>query len=110
MVTAVVRVNNTDNPDQPDLPIGLFVNASIMGRAVDNVVTLPRAALRNQNQVLVVDEDKRLHYRGVQIMRFEDDNVLISGGLESGDVVNVSPLQTVIEGMRVNTISQSANG
>ncbi len=110
MVTAVVRVRNDENPDQPDLPVGLFVNASIKGRAVDNVITLPRAALRNQNQVLVVDGDSRLHYRGVEIMRFENDNVLISGGLNSGDIVNVSPLQTVIEGMRVNTISQPANG
>ncbi|MBO6566332.1 MAG: efflux RND transporter periplasmic adaptor subunit, partial [Pseudomonadales bacterium] len=110
MVTAVVRVRNAENPDQPDLPVGLFVNASIKGRAVDNVVTLPRAALRNQNQVLIVDGDSRLHYRGVEIMRFENDNVLISGGLNSGDIVNVSPLQTVIEGMRVNTISQPANG
>lgn len=110
MVTAVVRVRNEDNPMQPDLPVGLFVNASIMGRAVDDVITLPRAALRNQNQVLVVDTDNRLHYRGVEIMRFENDNVIISRGLESGDVVNVSPLQTVIEGMRVNTIAKTAAG
>ena len=110
MVTAVVRVTNNADPNQPDLPVGLFVNASIRGRSVDGVVTLPRAALRNRNQVLVVDEDDRLHYRAVDIMRFEKDNVLISGGLESGEIVNVSPLQTVIEGMRVNTIRQSADG
>ena len=107
MVTAVVRVTNNEDPEQPDLPVGLFVNASIKGRAVDGVVTLPRAALRNQSQVLIVDRDNRLHYRAVDVMRFENDSVLISGGLESGDIVNVSPLQTVVEGMRVNAIRQS---
>lgn len=104
MVTAVVRVTNADNPEQPNLPIGLFVNAKIMGRWVDQIITLPRAALRNQKQVLVVDADNRLGFRSVKVMRFENDNVLISGGLESGEIVNVSPIQTVIEGMRVNPI------
>jgi len=110
MVTAVVRVNNSDNADQPDLPIGLFVNARIKGRWAEGVVTIPRAALRNQNQVLVVDKENRLYYRRVEVMRFENDNVIVSDGLESGDVVNISPLQTIIEGMRVKPILQSGNG
>ena len=110
MVTAVVRVENSSNPQQPDLPIGLFVNARIKGRWVDNLITLPRAALRNQNQVLVVDEDNRLHFRTVRIMRFENDNLLISHGLQSGEIVNISPIQTVIEGMRVNPVMQADNG
>jgi RND family efflux transporter MFP subunit len=110
MVTAVVRVNNSDNADQPDLPIGLFVNARIKGRWAEGVVTIPRAALRNQNQVLVVDKDNRIYYRRIEVMRFENDNVIVSDGLESGDVVNISPLQTIIEGMRVKPILQSGNG
>jgi RND family efflux transporter MFP subunit len=109
MVTAVVRVNNSDNADQPDLPIGLFVNARIKGRWAEGVITIPRAALRNQNQVLVVDKDNRIYYRSVEVMRFENDNVIVSAGLESGDVVNISPLQTIVEGMRVKPILQSGN-
>ena len=109
MVTAVVRVNNNNNVDQPDLPIGLFVNARIKGRWVEGVVTIPRAALRNQNKVLVVDKDNRIHYRDVKILRFENDNVIVSDGLESGDVVNISPLQTIVEDMLVNPIMYSGN-
>ena len=109
MVTAVVRVNNNNNIDQPDLPIGLFVNARIKGRWVEGVVTIPRAALRNQSKVLVVDKDNRIHYRDVKILRFENDNVIVSDGLESGDVVNISPLQTIVEDMLVNPIMYSGN-
>ena len=109
MVTAVVRVNNNNNVDQPDLPIGLFVNARIKGRWVEGVVTIPRAALRNQSKVLVVDKDNRIHYRDVKILRFENDNVIVSDGLESGDVVNISPLQTIVEDMLVNPIMFSGN-
>ena len=106
MVTAVVRVNNKDNIGQPDIPIGLFVNAKIKGRWAEDIVTIPRAALRGQNKVLVV-KDSHIHFRSVQIMRFENDDVLVSKGLESGEIVNISPLQTVVEGMRVEAIIQS---
>ncbi|MFT7245136.1 MAG: multidrug efflux pump subunit AcrA (membrane-fusion protein), partial [Candidatus Azotimanducaceae bacterium] len=105
MVNAVVRVEEYKENDQPGLPVGLFVNASIEGRFAPGVAVLPRAALRNQNQVLVVDEDSRLRYREVELLRFEKDNVIISGGLKQGETVNLSPIQTVIDGMRVKPMS-----
>ena len=110
MVTAVVRVRAEDNPGQPELPIGLFVNAKIKGRWVENIVTLPRAALRNRNQVLIVDADNRLTFRTVEIMRHENDNILISNGIDSGEMVNISPIQTVIEGMRVKPVTVQNRG
>tara|TARA_R110002072_G_scaffold13418_12_gene56301 strand:- start:68315 stop:69469 length:1155 start_codon:yes stop_codon:yes gene_type:complete len=101
MVNAVVRVEEDKENGKPSLPVGLFVNASIEGRLANNVVVLPRAALRNQNQVLIVDDQSRLRYRDVELLRFEKDSVIISGGLKQGDTVNLSPIQTVIDGMRV---------
>ena len=108
-IRLIMVPNNNNNVDQPDLPIGLFVNARIKGRWVEGVVTIPRAALRNQSKVLVVDKDNRIHYRDVKILRFENDNVIVSDGLESGDVVNISPLQTIVEDMLVNPIMFSGN-
>jgi len=110
MVTAVVRVRAEDNPGQPELPIGLFVNAKIKGRWVENIVTLPRAALRNRNQVLIVDSDNRLTYRTVEIMRHENDNILISNGIDDGEVINISPIQAVIEGMQVKPMTVQDRG
>jgi len=110
MVTAVVRVRAEDNPGQPELPIGLFVSAKIKGRWVDNVIRLPRAALRSSNQVLVVGADNRLTFRTVEIMRHENDNILISRGIRDGEVINISPIQTVIEGMRVNPMPAQNRG
>ncbi len=112
MVNAVVRVVDTQGIDngkgveQPALPVGLFVHAEIEGRVVNDVVTLPRAVLRNQSQVLVVDDENRLRYRNVELLRFENDAVVISGGLEEGEIVNLSPIQTVIDGMRVSPINE----
>ncbi|MEH6584483.1 MAG: efflux RND transporter periplasmic adaptor subunit [Halioglobus sp.] len=85
-------------------PVGLFVQASIRGREVEQVVRLPRSVIRDNNQVLIVDEDNRLHFREVSILRLEHDEVLIDAGLEDGERVCLSPMQTVVEGMRVQPV------
>jgi len=101
MTTVVARVNNAQQSTQPRLQIGLFVSAIIKGRDINDIFRLPRAALRNQNQVLIVDEQSRLRFREVEVLRFENDNIIISSGLNEGEKVNVSPIQSVTDGMRV---------
>jgi multidrug efflux pump subunit AcrA (membrane-fusion protein) len=51
---------------------------------------------------LIIDVDNRLRFRDVSVLRLENDFVLIDDGLESGEVVNLSPIQTVVDGMRVS--------
>ena len=103
MITAVARVNqNGQSPDVPPLQVGTFVAAEIQGQYLDSIVRLPRAALRPNNQVLIIDVDNRLRFRDVSVLRLENDFVLIDDGLESGEVVNLSPIQTVVDGMRVS--------
>ena len=86
------------------IPVGLFVQAEIRGRRVENVIRLPRSAIRDDNQVLVVDADDHLHFRQVRILRLEHDEVVISKGLADGELVCLSPMQTVVEGMRVQPV------
>ena len=103
MVHVIARVSNKEQ-DVP-LNVGLFVNAEIEGLLVEDVVVLPRNALRNGNRVLVVDDENKLHYRSIEPLRLYRDQVLIQAGLESGERVCVSPLQTAIEGMPVNPVA-----
>ncbi len=106
MVQLVARVQT--QADQPGLSVGLFVNAEISGIAVEDVVVLPRSALRNQNQVLIVDAENKIRFRTVTPLRLYQDSVLIAGGLIEGDRVCISTLQTAIDGMNVNPISEYA--
>ena len=92
--------------DAIPLPIGLFVEAFISGREIDDIIALPRAAIRNGNQVLVVDAENKMHYRDVEIFRFEEERVLITGGLASGEIVCVSPIQAVVNGMTVQPVRE----
>ena len=100
MVYVVARIDARE-PDRLPPPVGLFVHAEIVGRSSGNVVVLPRSAVRNGNQVLVVDAGKRLRFRSVEVVRIHGDDVYIGAGLDAGDLVSVSPLQAVVDGMRV---------
>ena len=103
MITAVARVRqDNQSPDVPPLQVGAFVAAEIEGQYLDDIVRLPRAALRPNSQVLIIDSDNRLRFRAVNVLRLENDFVIIGSGLESGEVVNLSPIQTVVDGMRVS--------
>ena len=102
MVQAVARLTAADYTNADLLPpVGLFVQAEIQGRSADNVVVLPRGAIRNENQVLIVDAENRLHFRTVTLLRVYGDEAFISDGLSAGERVCISPLQAVVDGMRI---------
>lgn len=106
MVHLVARVPNTSSATP--LTVGLFVEAEIEGRLAENIVVLPRSALRNNSQVLIVDAEDKLRFRPIEQLRLYQDNVLVKGGLNAGDRVCLSPLQTAIDGMVVNPIIEDA--
>ena len=105
MVHVIARVTNEDQA--APLSVGLFVNADIEGLLVDDIVVLPRNALRTGNRVLVVDDDNKLRFREIETLRFYRDDVLIKAGLQPGERVCISPMQTPIEGMTVNPVFDS---
>ncbi|MDH3994589.1 MAG: HlyD family efflux transporter periplasmic adaptor subunit, partial [Gammaproteobacteria bacterium] len=106
MIYGVTRLHLEESEETPILPVGMFVQAEIRGRKVENIVRLPRSAMRDNNQVLVVDSDNRLHFRQVKILRLEHDDMLVSDGLSDGELVSISPMQTVVEGMLVKPVRE----
>lgn len=112
MVYVVARVADPygrgEDPDRPPLAVGLFVQAEVLGRSVENVVVLPRSALRGQDQVLVVDEKNRLRFREVAILRSDTDRVILHSGLTTGERVCISPLEAVVDGMRVRILGEKS--
>jgi RND family efflux transporter MFP subunit len=98
------------NSENAVLPVGLFVNARIEGRLIEDVVTVPRSALREGGRVLVVEEGNRLRYRAVEVLRLQDDTVLISSGIKDGDLICISQLDAVVDGMRVEPLLETPDG
>ncbi len=69
---------------------------------------VPRAALRADGQLLVVDDEDRLRFRTVDVLRNTAEEVIISSGLADGERVCISPLATVTDGMRVRTVDEAS--
>lgn len=108
-IQAIVRVEQSAMQNPPagessqsiPLPIGLFVEAEIRGKTVDGLYALPREVIRSGNRVLIVDAENRMHYREVEILRLENERVLITSGLSPGERICMSPIQAVVNGMKV---------
>jgi RND family efflux transporter MFP subunit len=113
MVNLVARVKapydrGTDS-DRPPLFVGLFVDAEIIGKVALDVVVVPRSALRGQDQVLIIDEDTRLRFRSVDKLRTQGEEIVIRSGLAEGERVCISPLDAVVEGMKIRIVSETAH-
>lgn len=91
------------------LAVGLFVEAEIQGRNIDNVFRLPRSALRNESDVLIVDADSRLRRRRVDVLRTDFESVFISGGLSAGDRICISPVEAFVDGLLVKAIDDEVS-
>jgi hypothetical protein len=100
MINVVIRV---DKPyeTKPPLAAGLFVTVEIEGRTLENAAMIPRAALRENNVVWVVDKNGQLTFRTVSVARLTPDAALVEGGLKDGEMVVISPLKAVTDGMKV---------
>ena len=110
MVQAIAQVDDPygeARPGRPPLAVGMFVQAEIDGNMAANVFVLPRIVLRSANQVLVVDKENRLRFRTVDILRTENDQVIIRSGLKAGERVGISVVEAVVDGMKVHVLGET---
>lgn len=90
------------------LAVGLFVNARIDGRELDNAIVLPRSALRGADQVYVAQLDGTLAIHQVTVIDTSSERVVVTSGVEPGDRIVTSPLRGAANGMLVRALD--ANG
>ena len=103
MVYVVAQITDPyglTNDTVAPLRSGMFVRASIEGRTQENVIVLPRHALRGRNQVWIVSENK-LTFRTVKVAFADAKQVIVTGGIQPGEQVVVSLLAAVVDGMGV---------
>ncbi|MCK4379195.1 MAG: efflux RND transporter periplasmic adaptor subunit, partial [Deltaproteobacteria bacterium] len=90
----------------PELEIGMFVNVIIHGRQLEQVISLPRDALRDQETVWVVDDNDKLQIKPVTVIHRQLKTVLISAGLNDGDRVVLTNLNGVANGMKLRPVAR----
>lgn len=102
MINVVAKVESPYKQiNKPPLAVGLFVEAEIMGRQIDNVFVVPRSALQANNQIYVLNAENRIEFRDVEILRIIDEEVYLTAGLSRGEIVCISTLSNAVEGILV---------
>ncbi len=91
----------------PVLQFGTFVTTTIQGKKVKDVIKLPRHVVRSE-QVIVVDSQNKTQTRQVNVVRSDNENAYVIGGLEDGEFVSLIRSDSLIDGTEVKTVmSQS---
>jgi RND family efflux transporter MFP subunit len=99
--SVVVKVLASENTEFSLPPVGLFVDVRLEGKALDNVIEIPRRALLDGQRVIVVDDKDKILFRDVRVVRANEMTVMIGEGLEAGERVVLTRLSSPVAGMEV---------
>ncbi len=72
---------------------GLFVQAEINGRLIENVIVLPRDGLRPEDKVYVVDDKGKAEIRDVKVIDTSPERAVLASGVEVGELIILSPME-----------------
>jgi RND family efflux transporter MFP subunit len=105
VVYAIAEVQDpykrADGATGEPLIFGRFVQADITGNDAQDLMVLPRNVLRLDGTVLVVDKQRKLHIREVELQRSDEQKIYISRGLANGELVVNSAVPNPYDGMPV---------
>lgn len=112
MVRAVIRVQDpyglqSGGQARPTLAMGTFVEVSLQGKELEDVVVLPVAALRD-GQTIWLAEGGVLQVRPVKVLRRTRDEVVIGAGLAAGEEVVLTYLPGAAPGMKLRALAHPA--
>jgi RND family efflux transporter MFP subunit len=107
MLHLVARVDDPygRHNGRPPLAVGLFVEAEILGRELDDVLVLPRSALSDPDVILVVDGENRLRRRHVEVLRNEGDHAVVRAALAAGERLCLSSIERPVDGLHVRPVA-----
>ena len=89
------------------LVVGLYVELSIQGGLIQNVIQVPTQSLRAGNEVFVLSENGLLEIRQVEVAYLSSERVFLKSGVRSGENVITSAIRNPITGMRLNTLDST---
>jgi len=92
-------LNVKDDAKSP-LRFGSYVNAEIIGLKLSQATLIPRY-LVNDGRVAILDNESKLHYATIDIVRQEGANVVVDNGLINGDQLIISALDYPVDGMKL---------
>ena len=86
---------------RPMLLLGEYVRVLIEGEELHDVYRIPRSALRNDNEIWLVDDESRLAIHKIKTIWRDEEVVVIQDGFKPGERLVVSGLAAPVAGMAV---------
>ena len=104
MISIVVEVPDPFKVSEGGSPLlpGLFVDVLIQGKTLHNAVAIPRDAVREGNQLWLV-QDNLLRVQSLDIVRADKDFAYVVTGIEDKANIVTSSLDVAVDGMKVRT-------
>jgi len=82
------------------LSIGQFVKLKLIGPEI-KVFIVPISAFREQDTILVLDQDNRIALRKVKSVKKDAHAAWVTDGIKEGEQICITPLDIIAEGMKV---------
>jgi hypothetical protein len=112
-LTVAVTVDGSAARAAGGLPLteGMFCEVTIPGKTMTGVFRLPRWAVSFEGEVLVAENDAsgqtRLQRKQAQVLRTQDEEVFVSGGLAAGDRVVATRLANPMRNALLRVVSET---
>lgn len=72
---------------------GLFVDAEIDGKLLENAIVIPRDGLRVEDEIYTVDDKGKASIRKVVVLDASPQRAVLASGVKPGELVVLSPME-----------------
>jgi RND family efflux transporter MFP subunit len=93
---------------KPRMLMGSYVRVEIQGQAVASAAAIQREFIRNGNSVWVMTPEGNLAIRPVEIAFRGAEQLLVTGGITSGEQLIITDIAAPVEGMSLRTVDDTA--
>lgn len=99
-----------DGNRRPPLLPGLFVEAEIGGKRIDDVIVLPRSALFQLDKIVTIDGENQVGYRVVDVLQKTDSKVWVKAAIADDTLVALEKQSLTPEGSTVEPLLNKGGG
>ncbi len=86
---------------QPPLKVNQFVQAEILGHRLEDVFVIPRSAVRDNKELLLIDAENKIRRRAIQTLWRDTKHVVVKDNLKEGEILCLTPMTFAADGATV---------
>ncbi len=101
VVAQVENPYGREQPQKPPLKVGQYVEAQIKGKTLKDIFVIPRSAVRENSQILLVDKHNKLQMRSIKAIWEDDQIIVINSGITEGELLCLTSVTFAAQGITV---------